>query len=384
MKQNPTSKKNSRRTKPARGPKKEDKNTFEVDSMSEAIIASFGDGVIIVNEYGLIMQINQTALDMLGYKRKELMGAWFPKALPSKDKEGHDIPTYERTVVRALLTGQATSEVVGYVKKDGSVLPVANTSSPFKVKGKPMGAIIIFRDFSREVQVEKAKDEFISITSHQLRSPLTSMRLFVELLEDPRTGALNDEQRDYLGKIKISTDRMLELVANFLSISKLELGRLEPKPAHTDLERLVNMQIAELSPVLGEKQIQLTFNKPESPSNVMIDAALLAEALNNLLTNAVRYAPPKNGKIEISVESNGESCIISVSDNGIGIPEEAKGRMFERFFRADNAVAVHDEGTGLGLYLVKKIVQTLRGRVWFESQENKGTTFYLSLPASKA
>lgn len=352
--------------------------------MSEAIIASFGDGVIIVNEYGLIMQINQTALDMLGYKRKELMGAWFPKALPSKDKEGHDIPTYERTVVRALLTGQATSEVVGYVKKDGSVLPVANTSSPFKVKGKPMGAIIIFRDFSREVQVEKAKDEFISITSHQLRSPLTSMRLFVELLEDPRTGALNDEQRDYLGKIKISTDRMLELVANFLSISKLELGRLEPKPAHTDLERLVNMQIAELSPVLGEKQIQLTFNKPESPSNVMIDAALLAEALNNLLTNAVRYAPPKNGKIEISVESNGESCIISVSDNGIGIPEEAKGRMFERFFRADNAVAVHDEGTGLGLYLVKKIVQTLRGRVWFESQENKGTTFYLSLPASKA
>lgn len=353
---------------------------YSDDAIGKALIDSIGDGVIIVNEYGVITDINQKALEMLGYTRTELVGAWFPKALPSRDKDGNVVPTYDRPAVRALLSGKPTSAVVGYVTKSGSVLPVANTSSPFTVEGRPQGAVIIFRDYSHELMVEKAKDEFISITSHQLKTPLTSMRMFIELLKDEKTGRLSRTQLEYIENLKLSTDRMLELVSNFLSISKLEIGRLDSAPESTNVEQLINMQIAELSPLLAEKNIKLTFEKPKDMQDIIVDASLLAEALHNLLANAIRYSKPKAAKIAIAIECEGKDCLISITDNGIGIPDSAKTHMFERFYRADNAADHQQDGTGLGLYLVKKIVESLKGKIWYESQENKGTTFYLSLP----
>jgi PAS domain S-box-containing protein len=168
---------------------KESKTQFsEGQTMIDALVSSIGDGLIVVNEYGIITHINQVALDILGAKREQMINAWLPKAVPSKSKDGGDIPMSERLVVKALLTGQPLSEIVYYERADGSLVPASGTASPFLVKGKPSGAVIVFRDISRELQIEKAKDEFISLTSHQLRTPLTSISFFSEMMASGRAG----------------------------------------------------------------------------------------------------------------------------------------------------------------------------------------------------
>jgi PAS domain S-box-containing protein len=350
-------------------------------TIHEALISSIGEGVVIVDEYGHVTEVNKNALDTLGYQRDEMIGGWLGKILPSKDKEGNDIPASERPVFRSLLTGEPITQIVSYVKKDGSLLPVSSTAAPFMVKGMPRGAIIIFRDFSHEIQVERAKDEFVSLASHQLRTPLTAMMLYAQMLEECRSGALNDEQSLYLEKIKTSTERLQTLVTDFLNISKLELGRLDIQAKETDLERLVKDEVSEIRPMLKAKDVELTFNKPAKKiPKAVVDPMLLAQAVHNLLTNAIRYTPPRNGRVEVNLKYGHSEFTICVVDNGIGIPEEAKPRIFQRLYRAENAIESQEGGTGLGLYFVKKVAESFGGRVWFESQLNKGSTFCLGLP----
>ncbi len=349
----------------------------EAEIRSKAIISSIGEGVVIVNEYGMITQVNQAALDILGFKRDEMEGAWLPKILPTKDKKGNEIPVYERPVLRSLLTGKATKDIISYVKKDGSNLPVYSSASPFLVHGSPRGAIIVFQDFTHEVQVEKAKDEFVSLASHQLRTPLTSIKMFAEILMMDK---LTDEQKSSVEKIIMSTERMLDLVSDFLSISKLELGQLEVKPKKTDIKKIITQQVEEIVPCI-DKKIKIEVEFPDDFPKVKVDPALLSEILHNLLTNAVRYSKPRACKVKISAKHKQENYIISVEDNGIGVPASDQPKIFQRFYRADNAVEAQDNGTGLGLYLVKKIVEALGGKIWYKSYEHKGTTFYISLPA---
>jgi two-component system phosphate regulon sensor histidine kinase PhoR len=351
------------------------------NTIHDALISSIGEGVIIVDEYGHVMEANQNALDTLGYLRDEMVGAWLGKILPSKDKEGRDIPTSERPVFRSLLTGQPTTQIISYVKKDGSLLPVSSTAAPFMVKGMPRGAIIIFRDFSHEIQVERAKDEFVSLASHQLRTPLTAMMLYAQMLEECRNGDLNDEQSLYLAKIKTSTERLQSLVTDFLNISKLELGRLDIQLKETDLEELIKIELSEIQPTLKAKSAGLTFNSPAKKiPKAIVDPMLLGQAVHNLLTNAIRYTPSDNGQVEVSLGYKDNAFTICVIDNGIGIPEESKPRIFQRLYRAENAIETQEGGTGLGLYFVKKVAEAFGGGVWFESQLNKGSTFCISLP----
>jgi PAS domain S-box-containing protein len=359
---------------------KVDKTKFsEGQTMTEALVASIGDGLIVVNEYGIITHINQVALEILGARRKDMINAWLPKAVPSKTKAGEDIPMSERLVVRALLTGQPMTEIVYYIRSDGSVAPVASTASPFLIKGKPSGAIIVFRDISREMQIEKAKDEFISLTSHQLRTPLTSISFFSEMLASSRAGKLSPRQQEYAEKIHLSTTRMIRLVGNILNVSRIELDRLKVEPQETDIVYLVKDYIEEAQPIAHAKKVQLIFHGPQS-AEAKIDASLLGQVIHNLLTNAIRYSSEENGKVWVELNQVDDDYQITVSDNGIGIPKNAQSRIFERFYRADNAINIEGQGTGLGLYLAKMIMEAAGCQIWFESKENKGTTFYLRIP----
>jgi PAS domain S-box-containing protein len=351
-------------------------------TIHEALISSIGEGVVIIDEYGYVTQVNQNALYILGYERDEMIGEWLGKILPSKDKLGHDIPTSERAVFHSLMTGEPTTKVVYYVKKDGSLLAVSSTAAPFMVKGAPQGAVIIFRDFSQEIQVERAKDEFVSLASHQLRTPLTATLLYAQMLSDCQSGKLNKEQSLYLERIRLSTERLQALVTDFLNISKLELGRLDVQPKPTDLQELLNEQINDIKPMLDSKRVGLDFAKPDKKlPKVLIDPVLVGQALHNLLTNAIRYTNKETGRIKVGVDIDEKRFIISVADNGIGIPEESKPRIFQRLYRAENAIDSQEGGTGLGLYFVKKVAESFGGHVWFDSQINKGSTFYLALPS---
>jgi PAS domain S-box-containing protein len=356
-----------------------------VSTIHDALISSIGEGVVIIDEYGHVTEVNKNALDILGYGREEMIGEWLGKILPSKDKEGKDVPSSERPVFRSLLTGEPITGIVNYVKRNGDLLPVSSTAAPFMVKGVPRGAVIIFRDFSHEIQVERAKDEFVSLASHQLRTPLTAMMLYSQMLEECQDGKLSDEQMLYLQKIRMSTDRLQTLVTDFLNISKLELGRLDTKVKDTDLDELIQEQANDVKPLLKTKNTELNFKKPAKKlPKALVDPVLFGQALHNLLTNAIRYTGDKNGRVEVKVDYEDKEFKICVSDNGIGIPEESKPKIFQRLYRAENAIDTQEGGTGLGLYFVKKVVESFGGRVWFESQLNKGTTFYMAIPKTAA
>jgi PAS domain S-box-containing protein len=353
----------------------------EPGAMANALIASIGDGLIIINEYAEISRVNQPALDILGFERTDLVGGWLPQVLPAFDKDGNEISSTERPSMRALLTGQPIGEIVYYRRKDGSMVPVYGTASPLLVKGRPAGAIIVFHDVSREMQIERAKDEFVSLASHQLRTPLTAIRMFAELLQDNHYGKLSPKQRDYLDKIVFSTDKMIELVTELLSISRLNLGQLPIKPVPTNINQLIENQLEIVKPMANEAGVRLAFKSQVARSEkVNLDRNLLGQVIHNLLTNAVRYSRSKGGRIEVKLKKLTKNYQIEVADNGIGIPRSARFRIYERFFRADNAVLAQGEGTGLGLYLVKEIMEASGGKTWYKSQEGKGTTFYVCIP----
>jgi two-component system, chemotaxis family, CheB/CheR fusion protein len=267
-----------------------------------------------------------------------------------------------------------------FQKADGSYAYVRDRSFIQRdEKGQPVRLIGSLLDITKQKQLEQAKDEFISLVSHQLRTPLTSVLLFNEMLVEERMGKLTPLQKEYAEKAASSARRMIELVGNILNVSRIELGELQIKPAPTDIDRLILAYIEELKPVAAAKKVRLSFTS-SGLGKVPVDPTLFGQIIHNLVSNAIRYSPPRGGKVLIAFAKKKDAYQLSVRDSGIGIPAGSQERIFERFFRADNAAKAESGGSGLGLYLIKLISESSGGKVWFESVEGQGTTFYVTFP----
>lgn len=356
----------------------------EEKARSQAMFASIGHGAIATDETGRVSHVNQAALEILGYNdASDFLGKWYPRMVIAQDESGRKVPLIKRPITKAIVTGKVVSERLIYRRKDGETVPVAVTVSPIVLDGAPIGAVQVFRDITEEKAIERAKDEFISLASHQMRTPLTSIRLFSELLAEPDTGKLNRQQKDYLSKIIISTERMIHLVSDILNVSRIRMGKVKVDPEPVDLVKLIKRHVEEIKPVADKRKIRSKFVLPGTKvAHILADRTLLDQVIHNLLTNAIRYTDSAKGKIEITLLKSTRQYKITVKDNGVGIPEAMQGRIFERFFRAENAQRLVADGSGLGLYLVHMIMQLVGGKVWFESKEGAGTTFYISIPAS--
>jgi len=237
------------------------------------------------------------------------------------------------------------------------------------------------------------KTDFVSIASHQLRTPLTAINWYVEMLLSGDAGQLTQDQKSYLQEIEVGAKRMVALVNDLLNVSRIETGRLKIEPVPIDIVAFAKDVIHELMPWARAKSCTINLDVSHEPlSTIPIDASLMRQVMDNLLTNAIRYSSPlKECDITLSLRLQNEekindsstpssSLVIAVSDKGIGIPKEVQPRIFEKFFRADNAVTSEARGSGLGLYLAKMIVEASGGEIWFESQEGEGTTFYVAIP----
>lgn len=244
----------------------------------------------------------------------------------------------------------------------------------------PVRLIGSLLDITKQKELDRAKGEFISLVSHQLRTPLTAIRLFTEMLVAGQVGKLTEEQQDYIEKVDISTKRMIQLVGDILNISRVELGRLKIEPVATEVNKLIQSHIEEIKPLAANKNVKIKFKPVAKLPQLSIDRLLFGQIVHNLMTNAVRYSHDKKGIVTIAFTKQNDGYLLSVKDNGIGIPQEAQSHIFQRFYRANNAIKIEGEGTGLGLYLVKLITEASGGKVWFESSEGKGTTFYIKIP----
>jgi PAS domain S-box-containing protein len=359
----------------------------------EAMLVSIGDGLIATDEVGQILFTNPSFERMLGWKQQEVVGKKLIEVAPLVTDEGEPIPPQERIVSQTLQTGELTrytDKKVSYLTKSGEKLPVSITVSPIIVNGAVTGAIEVFRDITKETEIDKAKTEFVSLASHQLKTPLSAINWYSELLLSQESGTLNQQQQDYLAEITSGSKRMVDLVNALLNVSRLELGTFSIEPAMVEILPIVRSVLDELKSEIDAKDLTL-HEKHDTLPAISADPNLTRIVVQNILTNAVKYTPQggsvtvrllkaQKGSTVATKTIEADSILYSVTDTGYGIPKKQQSKIFTKLFRADNVQEKDTDGTGLGLYIIKSILDSFGGAIWFESAENKGTTFYITIP----
>jgi PAS domain S-box-containing protein len=350
---------------------------------AEALFASIGDGAIATDEFGKITQVNRVAQHILGFRDNELIGEWFPKQIVALTPEGVPVNLIDRPITKAFLTGLPISEKMFYRRKNGLSVPVAISVSPILLEGKPIGAIQVFRDITLEQEIDRMKSEFISLASHQLRTPLSAIKTYSHMLVDGYMGEVTPSQKKSLRTIISATNRMNELISTLLNITRIESGTIAVTPKLLQMDKISDEVLKELSLMAGDKSIQLTLKRTGTGNmSIKTDSLILKEIITNLVSNAIKYTPD-NGSVTINVHPRSHDIQVSVADTGWGIPKYAQDQIFSKFFRAHNIVKRETTGTGLGLYLVKGLLDRLGGKISFVSEEGIGTTFSFSLPRAK-
>jgi len=237
-------------------------------------------------------------------------------------------------------------------------------------------------DAEREKFIDSLKTEFVAIAAHQLRTPISAIKWIIKMLMDEDIGPLTKEQKDYLTKAYLSNERMVKLINDLLCVTRIEEGRFLNKQKKADLIENIESALALWKGAAERKGLKFEFHKPNRKTPfAFVDAEKVALALQNLIDNAIHYTSQGEIVVKVDFLKGKNEFQISVKDTGIGIPKDQQSKVFSRFFRAGNAVKMETEGTGLGLYIARSIAQAHGGRMFFESEEGKGTTFYFTVPA---
>lgn len=347
----------------------------------EAILQSIGEGVLVQDFQGKVIFMNAAATSMLLYSSTDIIGQPFEQIVKSEDLNGRLLNKEDRPIVKASKTKQLVSSQLVYIRKDGTKFISDLVITPILIKGQYFGVVQVFKDKTKEAEIDKMKSEFISLASHQLRTPLSTINWYTESLLTGETGQVNPDQEKFLNEIYSASKRMVALVNALLNVSRIEMGTISVEPQITDLVKLLETEISNISIQAKDKNIQVNIDKNVDKLEMPIDVKLVQMVLQNIFANAIRYSPV-HAKIEIRLDKKAEDIIISVADQGIGIPLNEQSKIFLKLFRATNAKEKVSDGNGLGLYLVKMIMDQSGGKIWFDSVEGQGTTFYISLPLS--
>jgi len=336
----------------------------------ETVLANIGEGLVIIDKLGKIITFNKAAQALLGWTKQEALGKNFADIV--KIDFDNNLEVKNETL------GHQSS--LHFIRKDGTKFPVGITTSSYVQGDNILGTITLFRDITAERNNDKMKNEFISLASHQLRTPLSAIKWYSRMLLNGDAGKLLPEQAEYADSIYTSTERMIDLVNSLLNITRIESGRIIVEPKPTDIKKMLEEVTDEVKIRYIDKKQKFNLNIHDTIPILSIDPRLIRQVYVNLLTNAAKYTPEK-GEITITLSKNSTDTTTEIKDNGMGIPQKDQEKIFGKFYRGENMINTK-EGTGLGLYLVKSIIQLSLGRIWFKSEEGKGTTFWVSLPLS--
>lgn len=334
------------------------------------IFESTSDGIVLVGRDGVVQAANHRAGELLDFDAERAVGVAFA------DLIGGDARAFAR-LHDTLADPQRRSE--GDLDLNGVVRIVHWVAQPtLDAGGTSIGFTLTLQDVTQERLASQMKTDFVSFVTHQLRTPLSGIKWMLELAAE--SGGRVEETAGYMRDARAAAERLINLVNDLLDASRLESGRLALALEEVDLRRLTRDVLDEITPLLRDKGHRVSVDDATCPASARADAQLLRQVVVNLTSNAVKYTPP-GGRIALRLGAGPDGVEWAITDSGIGIPKEAQRRLFEKFFRADNVLAVETEGTGLGLYLVRLIVEKHGGRVWCESEEGRGSTFAFALPA---
>ena len=326
---------------------------------------------LILNDEGNILIPNKAALRFFGVVQEEIQDKNLFYFQPEEDKEKADkfLSYYKARVT-------LNREEVRMKTKNGQVKWAL--LSVFKIKdptGQGRTGLAVLFDITEEKELDRAKTEFVSLASHQLGTPIATVKWYIDVLLSPDLGELTPKQKEYLERIYKVNQNMIELVDTLLNVSRIEIGSIAMEKKSTNVPEIIESIFLELSSQIESKRIQIQKEYNGNLDNINSDPKLLRIIAQNLLSNAIKYTP-EGGAVSVVLKQSWNERAIIVSDTGIGIPATQQDKIFNKLFRARNTRTLKgDRGTGLGLYLVKSLVETLGGKISFVSEENKGTTF---------
>jgi PAS domain S-box-containing protein len=341
------------------------------------IFDSTSDGFVLVGRQGRIEAANRRAGELLGIDAAGALGRDMSEARPRGDAAGIDAEALAALCAAAV---DADREAEGELHLRARQRVVLWAARPTRsASGAAVGVTLTFRDVTREREVSDMKSDFVSFVTHQLRTPLAGIKWMLELAaEDP---ALPADAASYVEDAREAAQRLIDLVNDLLDISRLERGKLTVEPVPVRLGDLTQSVLDETALILRDKGHVVSVSGGDAVPAVLADVQLLRQVVLNLTSNAIKYTPA-GGAIAIAMRPEAGRVTWAITDNGIGIPGASRARLFEKFYRADNAAAVETEGTGLGLYLVRLILEHLGGHIQCESTEGQGSTFTLTLPVA--
>jgi PAS domain S-box-containing protein len=332
--------------------------------------------ILIVDKYGYINYANKSlqsvlGIDFSGAENKKITDLWHKDDDVDMWKKNYDeVANTKKPVIFSSIGYKK-----GNIKFEGEI-----QISPIKNEDDSLSNfLVVERDVTEEKQKERIKNEFISVVSHELRTPMSVIRGYSSILAEGKLGELNEKQKEYVEKINHETGQLLELANDMLDLNKFESGKIELKFEKTNLNDFVKNIMENYVAEYAKKGLKLTMENHLTKPEVNVDLKYFARVVTNLLTNAYKYTP--QGTVQIFLVNPDEhTAVVAVKDTGVGIKEEALPHLFERFYQADGVMQRKQEGSGLGLSIVKRIAEAHHGLVWVESKVGVGSTFYVAVP----
>lgn len=349
--------------------------TIATESRLAAIVASSDDGIVSKDLDGIIMSWNKGAEKIFGYSAEEIIGKSIRTIIPPELQQEED------TILSRIRQGKKIDHFqTTRVRKDGRRVDVSITVSPIRDhSGKVVGASKIARDITEEKRMQRQKDDFLSMASHELKTPITSMKIFIDLLGNELMNMQHEKSSYYLKRIHDQSNRLSELTNDLLDVSRIQTGKLSLNIEVFMLAELVEDTVEGLQGSTRKHVLRL---KKKKGLTVAADRYRIYQVLVNLITNAVKYSP-KGGDIIITVTKKGDKAVVSVQDFGIGIKKEQQEKIFDKLYQVTDPEEKTYPGLGLGLYISKDIIERHNGRIWVESTKGKGSTFSFAIPIAQ-
>ena len=358
-----------------------------VENKSDVVINAIDDGVLAISKDGNIELINPSAQQIIGWDQGDALGLNWKSVLKLVTSDGKDVEDLENPIAQSLSKNQPThNDKLFLLTSSEKRILVSIVSSPVGTDGE--GIIVVFRDITKEKAEEREQAEFISTASHEMRTPVASIEGYLGLALNPATAHIDEKARDFITKAHESAQHLGRLFQDLLDISKVEDGRMKNNPKIINVNEFLKDIFDGLATKANEKQLNYIFmpdiideGKEKSLQPIFyanIDPDHFREVVSNLIENAIKYTP--SGEVVVNITGDDKQISVSVKDSGIGIPAEDIPHLFQKFYRVDNSDTREIGGTGLGLYLSRRLAEAMSGNLRVESKYKEGSTFYLEIP----